>query len=104
MRRVSANSTRPSGWCTSLASGMSRDAPSYRISTTLVRMLPRWTPDDLADTPTLRRAAAFGVDLTLLVENLRLSPTERVRRAQRSLDSALALQAEVVGWRRTSRL
>jgi hypothetical protein len=63
-------------------------------------MLPGWSPDDLADTPALRRAVEFGVDLTLLVENLRHSPTERVRRAQRSLDSVLALQAEVAAWRR----
>jgi hypothetical protein len=63
-------------------------------------MLPRWSPDDLADAPALHRAAEFGVDLTLLVENLRQSPTERVRRAQRFLDSVLALQGEVAAWRR----
>jgi hypothetical protein len=63
-------------------------------------MVPAWSPEDLADTPALRRAVEFGIDLTLLVENLRHSPTERVRRAQRSLDSVLALQAEVAAWRR----
>jgi hypothetical protein len=66
-------------------------------------MLPRWTPDDLAITRGLRRAAEYGIDLTLLVENLRGSPTERVRGAQRSLDSVLAFQAEVAAWRRKSR-
>jgi hypothetical protein len=64
-------------------------------------MLPLWSPDDLADTPALRQAVEFGVDLTLLVENLRQSPTERVRRAQRSLDSVLSLRAEVAAWRRS---
>jgi hypothetical protein len=59
-----------------------------------------WSADDLADTPALRRAVAFGIDLTLLIENLRHSPTERVRRAQRLLDSALALLAEASAWRR----
>lgn len=63
-------------------------------------MSSSWSPDDLADTPGLRRAAEYGIDLTLLVENLRHSPTERVRRAQRSLDSVLALEAEVAAWRR----
>jgi len=45
------------------------------------------------------RAIAFGVDITLLIENLRLTPTERVQRAQQMLDSVVALQAEVKAWR-----
>jgi hypothetical protein len=47
----------------------------------------------------VERAIAFGVDITLLVENLRLTPTERVERAQQMLDSVVALQAEVKAWR-----
>jgi hypothetical protein len=55
------------------------------------------------DTPALREAAAFGVDLTLLVENLRRSPTDRIRRAQRALDSILALRSEAEAWRSRKR-
>jgi hypothetical protein len=47
----------------------------------------------------VERAIAFGVDITLLIENLRLTPTERVQRAQQMLDSVVALQAEVKAWR-----
>jgi len=65
-------------------------------------MLPEPTPEDLARTPALRRAAEFGVDLTLLVENLRYSPTERVRRAQRSLESVLAFVAAAAASRQRS--
>jgi hypothetical protein len=47
----------------------------------------------------VERAIAFGVDITLLIENLRLTPTERVQRAQQMLDSVVALQAEAKTWR-----
>jgi hypothetical protein len=53
----------------------------------------------LPRTPALRLAVEFGVDITLLLANLKLSPTERVRRAQRSLDSIVALQGEVLASR-----
>lgn len=62
---------------------MSRDGEPFR--------LPR--------TPALRRAIEFGVDVTLLLENLNYSPTERVRRAQRWLDSIVAFQSEASAWR-----
>jgi len=48
-------------------------------------------PDESA----VARATAFGIDITLLIENLRLTPTERVQRLQQMLDSVVALQAEV---------
>jgi hypothetical protein len=41
-----------------------------------------------------RKAEADGVDLTLLIENLRLTPTERVRRLERFARAVLMLQAE----------
>jgi len=50
-------------------------------------------------TSAVERAIAFGIDITLLVENLRLTPTERVRRGQAMLDSVIALQAEIKVWR-----
>ncbi len=40
------------------------------------------------------RAEAFGVDLTLLIENLRRTPTERLRWAERTLHSVVAFQEE----------
>jgi len=43
----------------------------------------------------VERALAFGADISLLIKNLRLTPTERVERAQQMLDSVVALQAEV---------
>ncbi len=47
----------------------------------------------------VERAIAFGIDVTLLIENLRLTPTERVLRGQAMLESVVALQAEVKAWR-----
>jgi hypothetical protein len=40
----------------------------------------------------LERAVEFGVDLTLLEENLKLNPTERLRKAQRAIESLLAFE------------
>jgi hypothetical protein len=45
------------------------------------------------------RAIEHGIDITLLLRNLRLSPTERVQQAQAALDSVTALQLEVKRWR-----
>jgi len=41
------------------------------------------------------RAIAFGVDITLLIENLRLTPTERLRRGEEFLKSVIAFKEEV---------
>jgi len=38
---------------------------------------------------------AFGVDVTLLIENLRYSPTERLRRGEQVLASVVAFKEEV---------
>ena len=40
----------------------------------------------------VERAIAFGVDITLLVKNLRLTPTERIQQAQQA--HSLILQAQ----------
>jgi len=61
-------------------------------------------PEPLSDaTPpaesAVERAIAFGIDMTLLIENLRLTPTERVKRGQAMLDSVVALQTEIQAWR-----
>ena len=45
------------------------------------------------------RAIAYGVDITLLTRNLRLTPTARVQQAQQALDSVTALQNEAKRWR-----
>ena len=42
----------------------------------------------------VERAEAFGLDLTHLVENLRRTPTERLRWAERTLHSMVAFQEE----------
>ena len=62
--------------------------------------LPPEVPSE--DSPSLsavERAITFGIDVTLLIENLRLTPTERVLRGQAMLDSVVALQAEINAWR-----
>lgn len=48
----------------------------------------------LPETPdcVLARAAAFGVDLSLLRESVRLTPAERLARHQRALPLVLALR------------
>lgn len=40
----------------------------------------------------LAAAADFGIDLTLLLENLRLTPTERLERLEGARDFALELR------------
>ena len=47
-----------------------------------------------SDSTAVRRAVEFGIDLTLLIENLKYTPTERVRRSQRSLESVVAVQEQ----------
>jgi hypothetical protein len=43
----------------------------------------------------VHRAVEFGIDLTLNLENLKLTPTERIRKAQRFLASVVSLRNEV---------
>ena len=47
----------------------------------------------------IQRAREFGIDLTLLLENLRLTPTERLRKAQRVMDSLDSFRREFARWR-----
>jgi len=51
----------------------------------------------------VERARAFGIDVTLLLENLRLTPEQRLEKAQRSLASMAALRAEADGQRPRAR-
>jgi len=41
--------------------------------------------------PAVQRAIDFGIDISLLVENLRVSPSERIRRAEQALKSVLVI-------------
>ena len=46
-----------------------------------------WAPEHLPSYgPDWERAIAFGVDVTLLLENLALTPTERLLRLQQAAD------------------
>jgi hypothetical protein len=56
-----------------------------------------------SDKDAIARAEAFGVDISLLKSNLRLTPTERVLRLQRLLDSIHAIQVEARAWRERER-
>ena len=47
----------------------------------------------------IQRAIEYGVDITLLLENLKLAPSERLRKAQAALDSVLAFQTQVKAFR-----
>ncbi len=42
----------------------------------------------------VQRAAEYGIDITLLVENLKLTPTERLNCLQQAVASAVALRDE----------
>ena len=52
-------------------------------------------PKESVEPDAVRRAIESGVDVTLLIENLKLTPTERLRKAQRMLDSVVAFQSEI---------
>jgi hypothetical protein len=47
----------------------------------------------------IARAEAFGIDISLLKSNLRLTPTERVLRLQQAANSLMKLQVEAARWR-----
>lgn len=49
-----------------------------------------WRTDD--GRTAIQRAEAYGIDLSLLEENLRLTPVERLRQNDRSLNEAMALR------------
>ena len=51
--------------------------------------------DNLQSDSAVARAIAFGTDITLLIENLRYSPTERLRRGEEFLKSVIAFKEEV---------
>jgi len=44
----------------------------------------------------LKCAEEFGIDITMLVENLRRSPTERLLRAQKAAASLFTLRQEMI--------
>ncbi len=46
----------------------------------------------MEDDPALARAEAFGIDLSLLRESLKLTPTERLLRHERALELANAFR------------
>ena len=58
-------------------------------------MSPPPAASDRNPSDAVERAEAYGLDLTLLVENLRRTPTERLRWAERALHSVAAFQQEV---------
>ncbi len=47
----------------------------------------------------IQHAIEYGVDITLLKENLKLTPTERLKRAQYALESLLAFTSQVNAFR-----
>jgi hypothetical protein len=61
------------------------------LSETLPPELERfWRTDD--GMTAIERAEAYGIDISLLVDNLRLTPAERVRQNDRMLNEADALR------------
>jgi hypothetical protein len=65
------------------------------------------TPEEklLNPKPGSKIAAAkeFGIDLTLLIKNLRLTPQERVDNLQKSMRSIDKLQRDAELWRKQNR-
>jgi hypothetical protein len=59
-----------------------------------IEMSPVPPASDRDPSSAVERAEAYGLDLTLLVENLRRSPTDRLRWAERALHSVVAFQEE----------
>ncbi len=53
-------------------------------------LAPFWRTDD--GRSAAERAEAYGIDLSLIAENLRLTPEQRVDRNQAALELARALQ------------
>ena len=53
-------------------------------------LTPFWRTDD--GRTAAERAQAYGIDLSLITENLRLTPEERVDQNQAALEFATALQ------------
>lgn len=65
------------------------------MSETLPPELARfWRTDD--GLTACQRAEAYGIDLSLLDENLRLTPTERLRQNDAILNEAEALRAALI--------
>ena len=63
------------------------------LTATLVHMeTGNKNQDEVAVSPACRAAQAYGVDLSLLRENLRLTPQERIRAHGRALNEALRLR------------
>ncbi len=60
-------------------------------------------PDASESSSAVERAIAFGVDITLLIENLRYPPTERLRRGEQVLKSVVAFIDEVQRARQRSK-
>ena len=54
------------------------------------RLAPFWRTDD--GRTAAERAVAYGIDLSLIAENLRLTPDQRLDQNQAALELAAALQ------------
>jgi len=63
-----------------------------------VGTVPEYLEDLMRRSPILARAAGDGVDITLLIERLSWTPTERVRRLQQVL--ALFIEMRRAGQRK----
>ena len=58
------------------------------------------TSEKTSPASAIERARAYGLDITLLIENLRYSPADRVRRGEQILKSAIAFKREIERARR----
>ena len=55
--------------------------------------------EPIRQSDSIQRAMEYGLDISRLIENLKLMLTERVRKAQSALESLVALQTEVQSFR-----
>jgi len=52
----------------------------------------RFSVKDVEHIPEVRAAIDYGIDVTMLIDNLHRSPTERIRRHQIAFDTAEKLR------------
>jgi hypothetical protein len=67
---------------------------------TEINSYPIDLPPRVLQSDAVQRAIEYGVDITLLISYLRLTPTERVLRAKRRMNSVLAIQREAKLWQK----
>ena len=62
-------------------------------------MVEKPSRDEIEEPDAIQRAIEYGVDITLLKEKLKLTPTERINKAQHALESMVAFTSQATAFR-----